>query len=929
MRFRLFLAALVLVSLASPVLLAQTSGSVSGVVTGPDGAPLPGATVTISGAPLPLGRTATSLSDGSFQFIGLTPGEYRIRAELQGLGVFEQPVIVQLQKDTQVRASLRATATAAVEVSAAAPIVDTKATNISAVTTKETIEKLPLARTFTGTFQLAPGVADTGVVIGPANVGVNAGGGRQDNTFLYDGVNVTNPFFGDAYQDFAELDIQEVNITRGGISAEFGRTGGFLVNGVTRSGTNDFHGEARLEWQPSDLSADGKDVTLTRHFEKFRPGAALGGRIIPDHLFFYASANFFRQTETDRVNNTGDIPDSDFDQDELFGKLTVNPVSSVLLEGSYRWRDSKVTNDGITALEAATVASTSKIKDRVVVASAFVTVTPQWTLEGKYNHNENRNGAIPVELFGYQPPFDPVSPANVGRFDNGTIVTGSDDFIQNQDYFRDEYRFQTSYLASFLGGTHDIRAGLSYSDNEEDLDRIANGWGSIIFTTSSNCGPAADRPCYRARYWTDQPAQVSQGRTWGIFLQDKITWDRLTLNLGVLANQDKFIPNGGDVGFDIIHGDFTIPSAQIPTCASAPGAATCTFKDNYTFKFKDQIQPRIGVAFVIDKNVGDKVYANFGRYSNMDNQSFARSAAPLRLFRADSYFNRTTGALVTTIVRANQTGKRVIENIDPTKTDEYLGGYARPLPGGWSAEVWGMYRKTNDIIEDFPTSGRETDGPGQFRYGNIPGYRKYTAGTVEVRKALRDNWSMDVSYTLSKLKGNWDLDYATQLFYTSSYIEDGPGLYVEDPNRTGTLTGDRTHVAKVFATYVLPTNTNLGAYFRYQSGRPYEARGFDISYGTDYLYLEKAGSRRTESWANLDLSAGQSFRVGPGELNVGVSLYNVFNSQPALTVQQDVCLVGPCTEIPAVGDPNRNPNFERPTLYAAPRRVSVSATYSF
>ena len=114
MRFRLFLAVLALVSLASPVLLAQTSGSVSGVVTGPDGAPLPGATVTISGAPLPLGRTATSLSDGSFRFTGLTPGEYRIRAELQGLGVFEQPVIVSLQKDTQIRASLRATATAAV-----------------------------------------------------------------------------------------------------------------------------------------------------------------------------------------------------------------------------------------------------------------------------------------------------------------------------------------------------------------------------------------------------------------------------------------------------------------------------------------------------------------------------------------------------------------------------------------------------------------------------------------------------------------------------------------------------------------------------------------------------------------------------------------------------------------------------------------------
>jgi hypothetical protein len=927
MRFRRLFITLALVCLATPLAFAQTHGSMSGVVTDTDGNGLPGVTVTITGAPMPLARTFYTLSDGSFQFSGLIPGEYRLRAELTNLGAYETPVIVALQRDTQVRATLRATATAAVEVTAAAPIVDTKATDISEVTTKEQIEKLPLARTFTGTFQLAPGVAETGIAISPTNVGVNAGGGRQDNTYLYDGVNVTNPFFGDAYQDFAELDIQEVNITRGGISAEFGRTGGFLVNGVTRSGTNDFHGEARIEWQPTDLSADSKDATLDRHVEKVRPGVAIGGRIIPDHLFFYTSANFYRQKDVDRVNNTGAIPDSEFDQDELFGKLTLNPVSSLLFEGSYRWRDSTITNDGITARESATVASDSEIKDRVAVISGLWTATPQLSFEAKYNHNENRNTGTPVILFGFLPPFNAADPSQIGRFDDGLIVRGSDDFIQTQDYYRDEYRFSTAYLASLFGGTHDLRAGVTYSENQEDLDRIANGWGSIILTTSSSCGPASDRPCYRARYWSDQPPQISQGQTWGIFLQDRITWDRLTLNLGVLANEDKFIPNDGAVGFDILRGDFTIPNANIPTCAAEPGAATCTYQDNVTFEFQDQIQPRIGVAFVFDKNVGDKIYANFGRYSNMDNQSFARSAAPLRPFRVDAFFNRTTGDFVRDITRANQTGKRVLENIDPTKTDEIIGGYARPFGAGWSAEVWGMYRKTDDIIEDFPGVNRET--ASGFRYGNIPGYRKYRAANVEVRKALRDNWSLDVSYTLSRLEGNWDLDYANQLFYTSSYIEDGPGLYVTDHNRDGILTGDRTHVAKLFATYVLPTNTNVGAYLRYQSGRPYEARGFDVLYGTDYLYLEEAGSRRMSSWTNLDISIGQGFRLGPGELNVGASIYNVFNSQPELNVNPDVCLIGPCTAIPAVGDSNRNPNFERPTIYAAPRRLAVSATYSF
>jgi hypothetical protein len=925
MRFRRLFVTLAIVCLATPLAFAQTHGSISGVVTDPEGNGLPGVTVTITGAPMPLPRTFTTLSDGSFQFSGLIPGDYRLRAELSGLGAYETPVIVQLQRDTQVRPVLRATATAAVEVSAAAPIVDTKSTAISEVTTKEQIEKLPLARTFTGTFQLAPGVVDTGLAISPTNTGFNAGGSRQENTFLYDGVNVTNPFFGDLYQDFAELDIQEVNITRGGISAEFGRTGGFLVNGITRSGTNDFHGEARLEWQPADLSADSDDPTLTRKLERFRPGAAIGGRIIPDHVFFYASGNFYRQTEEERVTNVGPVPDSEFDQDELFGKLTLTPVSSLLFEGSYRWRDSDITNETITSRESATNGTDSDIRDRVAVISGLWTPMPQLSLEAKFNHTETGTVSSPVILFGFRPTFNPEDPATVGEFDNGTVIRGAEDVIQDQQFERDEYRLTASYLFSAFGATNDLRIGASLSENREDLSRIGNGWGAITLSNATAC-PVALRPCYRAVYWTDQPTQISEAETWGIFIQDRITWDRLTLNLGILANQDEFIPNEG-LGFDILRGDFTIPNASIPTCASAPGAETCTYRANKKFDFEDQIQPRIGVAYVFDKAVGDKIYANYGRYSNMDNQSFARSAAAVRLVRSTAFFNRTTGELISDVVANNQTNKRVLENIDPTKTDEVIGGYARPLGGGWSAELWGMYRKTDDVIEDFPGVNRET-GSG-FRYGNIPGYRKYRAATVEVRKALQDNWALDVSYTLSKLEGNWDIDYDVQLFYSSSYIDDGPGLYVTDPNRDGTLIGDRTHVGKIFASYVFPTNTNVGAYLRYQSGRPYEARGFDVLYGSALLYLEEAGSRRTSSWTNLDVLVGQGFRLGPGELRLGVTVYNVFDEQPELAVNQRVCLVAPCTAIPPEGDANRNPDFERPTLYANPRRVAVSAAYAF
>ncbi|MDQ5857523.1 MAG: TonB-dependent receptor [Acidobacteriota bacterium] len=939
MRFRRLLIALALVSLVAPLALAQTRGSVSGVVRNPEGDPLPGVTVTISGEKLPLGRSMTTLSDGSFQFGGLIPGEYLVKAELPGLGSFEQNAIVSLGEETPVRPVLRVTATAAVEVSAATPLVDTKASDISQVTTSETLQKLPIGGSYAATFQLAPGVAENN------STAPNAGGGRQDNTFLYDGVNVTNPFFGDLFQNFTGVDIQEVAITRGGVSAEFGRTGGFVVNAITKSGSNTLHGGVSVEYSPIEWTADSTDPTIQRSkFERFRPGVQIGGPIFRDHLFFYGSANLFRVSEQERVNQFGSspgnpvensLPDAKTDTDEYFIKLTANPTSSILIDASYRYRDITSTNSGIGTRSQASVAQNGFTTDHVGVVSALWTITPTWSLDAKYNHNEDNNSIEPIVDLGYQPPFNAAAPYLSGLFttsntggvnfvyapagDVSQVLGASDGAVNDQDYIRDEFRLTSSVLANFFGATHDIRFGATYSENREDLFRRANGWGSIIASTSSNCGPVSARPCFRARFNEQAVPQISDAETWGLFVQDQMTWNRLTLNLGVLFNRDEFIPNGGG-NFTILRGDYTIPNANVPTCDAAPdGAPACTYLDTVTFDFADQIQPRVGLVYEIDPSAHDKFFANFARYSNMDNQSFARSAAPIRPVRVDAYFDRTTGALITRVIRDNQTGKRILENIDPTKTDEVIAGYARPFGSGWAVELWGMYRKIDDIIEDFPGVNRAT--ASGFRYGNIPAYRRYRAATVEVRKAYSDKWTLDVSYTLSRLEGNWDLDIGTAQFYSSSYIEDGPGLYVEDDFRTGILIGDREHVAKLFASYELLTNTTIGGYLRYQSGRPWEARKFDAVNGVPYEYAEPAGSRRLGSWTNFDLQVTQRIPLRPVEIVAGVRIGNVFDSQPALTVDQ-VLYDGP-------SNATANPNFGKATSYAAPRRFTLVAGVTF
>jgi hypothetical protein len=916
-RSLLGLALLISASLA----FAQTTGSVSGVVRDSNGAPLPGALVAISGPQMPLGRTTTTRADGVFQFFNLIPGTYQLRAELTGLGAFTQEVVVELAKDTEVRPVLRATATEEVTVTAATPLVDTRATDVSVVTKRDTIEKLPLARTFSGTFQLAPGVIDSGVEISNTNVGVNAGGGRQDNTYLYDGVNVTNPFFGDLYQDFAELDIQEVNITRAGILPEYGRTGGFIVNGVTKSGTNNVHGEARIEYQPSGLTADSKDPNIQEKKDRLRPGFGVGAPIWKDHLFAYGSVNLFREDQEERSNDTGPLPDSNFDINEYFLKLSATPASQHLIDGSFRYRGIEQDNADIFFDSTASTGDTTKEINRVGVFSYYWTATPQFNLEAKINYNDSPSFSTPTVPIAFQPPFDPADPGNVGYYcDDSGLCHGVNPLRKNEDSFtRIEYKLSGSYLANLLGASHLFKLGGYYSDNKETLTRLANGWGSITINNStSNCLGAES--CYRARYNPDQPSQISRGRTIGLFLQDQIQWDRLTVNVGVLLNRDEFIPND-DAQFTFVAGDFTVPNDQLLPCTDPNrDPRACTYEDTYVFPFAKQWQPRVGVAYEVTPSVHDKAYINYARYDNMDNQSFARSAAPLRLYRTDAFFDRATGEFLRETTRTNNTGKIVIPNIDPTFTDEFVAGYARPLGNGWSVELYGIFRETKDIFEDFPAFGRE-DASGDFRYGNIPAFRKYKAGTIQVRKAFGGNWTADVSYTLSRLTGNWDLDYATQLFYTSSYIEDGPGLYVEDPNRNGTLIGNRTHVGKIFANYTFPTRTVVGGYLRVQSGRPWEARLFDPVYGTDYQYAEKAGSRTLPTWTNLDLLVSQEIPIGPTALRVGLRLLNVFNSQPPLTVDQDLFLSDDNT------DPN--PNFGQGTSFAAPRRLVIAGTFLF
>jgi hypothetical protein len=293
---------------------------------------------------------------------------------------------------------------------------------------------------------------------------------------------------------------------------------------------------------------------------------------------------------------------------------------------------------------------------------------------------------------------------------------------------------------------------------------------------------------------------------------------------------------------------------------------------------------------------------------------------------------------------ANTQNKKIDPGLDPMYTDEYLAGYARPLGAAWSTEIWGMYREVNDIFEDVSADGL---GNGPFRVSQLPdAFREYTAATIELnRRPVNERFMhlwINASYTWSRLKGNWDIDYGEQLFYNSSILQDGPGVLITD-NREGLLRGDRTHLAKLFATIEPVERLRVGTYIRFQSGGAWEARAqpaTNVSSGYHY-YLEPAGSRRMEDWLNVDLLSSYEFRFGNFGLEVEARLTNVFDEQVALQVDDRYLLNTPFVP----GDPEHSPSlnqatnnidpetrrsrFGTGTVFSAPRTLVLSAILRF
>ena len=286
----------------------QTKGSVSGLVTDSQGGAIAGATVKVTGG---LGeRTATTNEQGLFSIDNLIPGNYKVRVEKSGFKISEvSGVTVFVGKSATTNVSLEAgNISETVNVTSGAEI-DQANTSVGQNLNDQLYQNIPVARSVTSLFYLAPGTTDS-LGGGRANPSI-AGGSALDNLYIADGVNITDSAFGGLgtfSRSYGSLGtgintsyIKEVQVKTGGFEPQYGQSEGGIINIITKSGTNEFHGAIYGYAKPNAFEASRKqpDDLRTNKFgeilaaENYDAGADFGGYIpgAKDHLFFFGSFN--------------------------------------------------------------------------------------------------------------------------------------------------------------------------------------------------------------------------------------------------------------------------------------------------------------------------------------------------------------------------------------------------------------------------------------------------------------------------------------------------------------------------------------------------------------------------------------------------------------------------------------------------------------
>jgi outer membrane receptor protein involved in Fe transport len=312
-----------------------TTGTIEGIVIDRNGAVVPVVTITVTSPNLIRTQLATTDNEGRYRILNLPPGRYVVTAEAAvGFARFiKADVDVSLSKTTSVVIQLEpagATATVTVSSTSGAAVDTTSNTGGTSVSTEQ-FSDFTTRRTVQSLYTIAPSVVRSGLrdQSGRDRDPSVAGSSGLENSYIFDGVNTTDPAFGGSGANLPFEFVQEVNIKTGAYGAEYGLATGGIFNVLTKSGGNDLHGDVFAYFTTKALVRATKYFPFTgsapNGFSELDAGFDLGGAIKKDKLWFFGAFNPQRR-ENSYLTQTFHLPVSNKVTTPFYaGKLTYAP----------------------------------------------------------------------------------------------------------------------------------------------------------------------------------------------------------------------------------------------------------------------------------------------------------------------------------------------------------------------------------------------------------------------------------------------------------------------------------------------------------------------------------------------------------------------------------------------------------------------------
>ncbi len=523
------------------------NASLSLRVTDPSGATVENAAVSVR--QLDTNHSSAGLTDreGRFRFPYLRVGRYQVTVSKPGFSAATRDVALTVGSAYDLETPLRiGQAGDAVSVTGALPLIETARSQIAGTVSQAEAANLPLnGRNFLDLALLVPGVsptntaanqifAETSAVPGQ---GISVGSQRNfSNSYIVDGLSANDDAAG-LSGIFYGLDVvQEFQVVTSGGQAEFGRALGGYINVITKSGTNNLHGDVYGYFRNRVFNAANPLSHTVLPMTQAQYGASLGGPVIHDRTFFFAN---FEQRE---LNQSGlitispaniDAINAKYPAAHLFTGLFPNPVhnTNFLAKLDHQFSDkdqfsvryslysvASVNSRGAGALSAASASANLDNTDQTVVASNIRSFSPRLVNETRGQFTYSQLNAPPSDLLG-----PAVSISGVANF--GTL-SGSPTARLNKLY-------EAVDNLSYQAGEHAVRAGVDFLYNSDTITFPRSFRGSYSFSSLANFLNGT----YNNSGFTQtfgNPVVAQQNPNVGFYLQDE--WKatpRLTFNIGV------------------------------------------------------------------------------------------------------------------------------------------------------------------------------------------------------------------------------------------------------------------------------------------------------------------------------------------------------------------------------------------------------------